>query len=1251
MIVSASSRTDIPAFYSEWFFNRLKAGYFDVRNPFYPQSVSRILTKDVDAYMFCTKNPLPMIDRITEIDKPVLMDVTLTPYHEDFEPNVIDKKKVIEGILRLSQILGKENIEVRYDPIILTDRYSVNYHLRAFERTCQLLEGAISAISISFLDEYKNVKIHQKELGYHLPDASELKAIGEGFSAIAKKYGIHLFTCHEKGILEPYGIPEEACFSVQRALNMTGKVFKKWKARDCGCVEMADVGVYNTCLHHCKYCYANFDESQIAQNMAQHDPHSSLLIGHLTDQDQITIRKDTGKEADRFIQENLSEQPREPETASAPEPVHGSAPNPNTVYHADGIYPGLFHHYFRGRDDLYYRISSSGAYYRPCANRFDDRCRKNAPDYNWRKSKSVCKDCPLLCYPPLTEQTMAEHLRIPSNQEPGAPIMILPLLQSGLVNFLCFDLTKTELLPSVQYQCADQIERTLQKAGFDVIKEKAPAGSGARLFVFFEESLSAKKVAEFGKAVLLDTLVHQGAWQTELFDSLNPSGPPRFPDDPGVPLRLPLDGAARKLNAGVFVHSDWKVCTNPWQTLAETRKITLVDLDRYIRSCRRKGLFGYVGTSRTQPAETKEENAQLSLFEPFKPAREVLVSSMKEPMKITLDAMIHIDLKNMPTALIGQLFLMGSYWNPDYLKKNTRYASGPRLITLARFEKKDDTKELLLPRGLFSTLKARLEKAGIEMEICDRSQKGEPLRMNFQAKLRPEQKVQVDRLLDVQQGILQAVTAAGKTVMGASIIASLQVPALVLIHSAEVLQGWLDTLNEMIQFEDPSFENYRSRSRKYPGKIGVLQGNVNSLTGRVDIAMVPTLAQKADLEELVKGYGVVLADECHHAAASTWQKVLSAIPARRIYGFSATPKREDGREQSVFWQIGPVVSSFGSKEQMERQTFIRQVQPRITPFLAQSQDGSDFTRICQEAALSPLRNQMILSDVEDALDEGRSPIVLTRFVEHARHLASRLGNPGRTVLVYAGDAKEKADNTQTLKTLSDNDEVVLVGTFASVGEGFNFPRLDTLMLALPARSSIVVSQAIGRIHRQVEGKREVLVYDYVDRFVKMLENMYQAREAEYRKQGYEILPEEQKNIALAGGEIFDESKSRKRYLEDLNQASHRFVIAARSFEPAQVLDLVSIYRQLDPGVSMDIYAETMEYPQKQLLEQTGIRFHEQERLIGRFTIIDEKIIWMSGVFASLESVGGMWRAQDPRLARELMEHRAYTESRGTQAAF
>lgn len=290
MIVNVSGRTDIPAFYAKWFMNRLKAGYVDVRNPFNDKMVSRIPVDRIDAFMFCTKNPIPLIPYLDEIDKPILMDVTITGYHKDMEPNVPDKSRIIDAVREISRKLGKKYVSVRYDPVFLSDRYTVDYHLRAFEKLCSELEGYVEEIIISFLDEYKNVKKNAADIRYRDISEEEYEQLAKGFLASAGRHHMHVFTCHEGNLLEKYGIPAGACFSQRKAYEMTGKALPKWKARGCGCVEMADIGVYNTCLHMCRYCYANYDEKQVLKNYKNHDPDSSLLVGEIHPDDNIKVR-------------------------------------------------------------------------------------------------------------------------------------------------------------------------------------------------------------------------------------------------------------------------------------------------------------------------------------------------------------------------------------------------------------------------------------------------------------------------------------------------------------------------------------------------------------------------------------------------------------------------------------------------------------------------------------------------------------------------------------------------------------------------------------------------------------------------------------------------------------------------------------------------------------------------------------------------------------------------------------------------
>lgn len=294
MIIFASGRTDIPAFYSRWFMNRYKEGYVDVRNPFRHELVSRLYFSDCDLIQFCSKNPLPLIPHLKEITQPIVFHVTLTPYKEDIEPGVKDKSAIIEGIKEISKIIGKQFVYVRYDPIFLSKKYTLAYHQKAFERVCSLLDGYVEKIIVSFLDMYKNVE-HNRKILDPLPFTEEdYKGIGESFSASARNHRMTVETCYEKRNLTEYGFEAGECLSLQTAYLLTGKTFPEFKGRKgegCHCAETCDIGAYNSCMHLCKYCYANYAEDEVRKNLLAHDEHSSLILGHLQEGDIIKVRK------------------------------------------------------------------------------------------------------------------------------------------------------------------------------------------------------------------------------------------------------------------------------------------------------------------------------------------------------------------------------------------------------------------------------------------------------------------------------------------------------------------------------------------------------------------------------------------------------------------------------------------------------------------------------------------------------------------------------------------------------------------------------------------------------------------------------------------------------------------------------------------------------------------------------------------------------------------------------------------------
>lgn len=298
MIISASRRTDIPAFYSEWFFNRIKEGYVLVRNPMNIYQVSKISLSPevVDCIVFWTKNPKPMIRRLDELkDYKYYFQFTLTSYDKTIEPNVPTKKTIIQTFIELSNLIGKEKVIWRYDPIILTNLFTKEYHYKWFEKLAQKLSPYTNKCVISFVDLYRKTEKNLKGMEL-LPLAnSDMEEIASKFSLIASKYGLSLETCSELINLEKYNIAHSKCIDDRLISNVLGinlTIEKDPNQREtCGCVKSIDIGAYNTCKHECYYCYANFSKDIVAKNISQHKIKSPLLFGELNENDKITNRE------------------------------------------------------------------------------------------------------------------------------------------------------------------------------------------------------------------------------------------------------------------------------------------------------------------------------------------------------------------------------------------------------------------------------------------------------------------------------------------------------------------------------------------------------------------------------------------------------------------------------------------------------------------------------------------------------------------------------------------------------------------------------------------------------------------------------------------------------------------------------------------------------------------------------------------------------------------------------------------------
>jgi len=357
-------------------------------------------------------------------------------------------------------------------------------------------------------------------------------------------------------------------------------------------------------------------------------------------------------------------------------------------------------------------------------------------------------------------------------------------------------------------------------------------------------------------------------------------------------------------------------------------------------------------------------------------------------------------------------------------------------------------------------------------------------------------------------GVLSATTAFGKTVIGAYLIAAHKVNALILVHRTSLLAQWTERLNEfLIINEEPALEFTPSGRKKKKNLIGQIGGGKNNASGVIDVAIIQSLVSRGEVKELVRDYGLVIVDECHHVSAFSFEKVLKTVNAKYVYGLTATPTRQDGHHPIIYMQCGKIRYRVDAKAQAAARPFEHYVIPRFTRFQKPAfRDESSWgiNEIYTDIQDSAARNDLIVQDVIAAVEHGRNPIILSERVEHVQYLKEMLAPYISNVIALTGGSsqRDRRETLQRVADIPDSEPFALVATGKYIGEGFDMPRLDTLFLAMPISWKGTVQQYAGRLHRLFEGKQEVQVYDYVDAHVAMLEGMYQKRLKAYASIGY-----------------------------------------------------------------------------------------------------------------------------------------------------
>lgn len=623
-------------------------------------------------------------------------------------------------------------------------------------------------------------------------------------------------------------------------------------------------------------------------------------------------------------------------------------------------------------------------------------------------------------------------------------------------------------------------------------------------------------------------------------------------------------------------------------------------------------------------------------------------------MRIVLADRIYIDSTGMSNKTKRQLRRMATFSNKQYFQNQAMDMPNydeSRFIYLGS----DEGKYIVLPRGLREEILKKFDNAGISYKIEDKRTKGQELNISFRGELRESQIPAVETMLENETGILHAATAFGKTVVCCDMIARRGISTLILVDRADLMNQWIKRLEEFLDIDEelPEYQTKTGRTRKRKSLIGNLQGAHDTLTGIVDVAMIRSLKKKDGFHPKLKEYAQVYFDECHHAASDSAIEVLQEINAKYVYGVTATPKRGDGKEKINEFLLGPIRYRFTAKDRAEEQNINHLVYPRFTRtvkphHLSKTPYGNDAYELIRN---NDVRDEQIIRDVADCVQAGRTPVVLTKYVDHAKKLSERLKTYADRLILLTGANGTKARRAQVeeLNKVDNSDSLILVGTGSLLGEGFDFPRLDTLFMATPVSGENVVEQYVGRLNRDYDGKENVIVYDYVDSHIPKFDKMYSARMKAYKKIGYELCVnmdgEKQKANA-----IYDIENYAETYWKDLEEANSAVVVSSPRLNNQKVDRIIKILgKRLELGVKVtivtwhpDAYKYGKDDVRMELMERlrkAGFEIRLVEESCEHYAVIDNEIVWYGSVnlLSKEDAEDNLMRVCSKDIAAELLE--------------
>lgn len=906
----------------------------------------------------------------------------------------------------------------------------------------------------------------------------------------------------------------------------------------------------------------------------------------------------------------------------------------------------LFYSMFKGRLDVYSKRGGKAnpktgkvGYYTQCWNFWKDGiCPKKTI------GKYKCSECVNQKFKQLTGQVVMEHLH--GKKEDGSDVIgLYPMLADETCNFLVFDFDNHDNESSNEWiEDVEALRKICRINEVPILVERSRSGKGAHIWMFFSEPILAKDARKFGAALLTKGAESVNQKNFKSYDRMIPAQDKLPEGGLGNLIALPLQGQALKNGNSAFVDENWNVYPNQWKVLYNTKKISKEFVNQKIAEWGKDGIFGILSV---------EENDRDIQEELWKKKNDIFsLEDVLSPIKIIKANQIYIEKTNIKPRLQNKIRRLAAFNNPEFYKKRAMGFSTYGISSIVSCSY-DTDKYICIPRGCEDNLLERLDDSKIPYFIDDERQHGNSISVDFVGDLYQNQQDAVNCMLQKDIGVLCAATSFGKTAVGINLIAQRKVNTLILVHNTEIMKNWIDELNKflMINEELPTYKTPSGKLRKRKSLIGRLQSSHNSLTGIIDVAMISSLGQKGDINQIVKDYGMVIMDECHHVGAQTMEEVLNEVNAKYVYGLSATPKREDGMQKKIFFQFGPIRYKFTSKDRLVQQNVNHYVYPRFTSFIHPNANNLTFNKAASEIIEDKRRNDWIIEDVKKCIKEGRSPIVITKSKKHASYLYEHLKNVSDHIFLLQGSRgnKEKGLTREQMKLVKREESVIIVATGQYIGEGFNYPRLDTLMLTMPISYEVSVEQYLGRLHRDYEGKEEVIIYDYVDTHIRVLEKMYHKRLKTYKKIGYKVCTDIC-SIKQDSNSIFDYTDYENVFNKDLCEANKEIIISSPGISRKRINQLFKVIEEtMRNGLNItfitldaDSYPKEMKEKTKTLIDdikKLGVNVITKNTMYEHFAIIDRKIVWYGNTnyLSKTKEGDNMMRVVSDEIAQELLE--------------